>query len=118
MVYTAPGVSLRALILVTTTCAIYKVEIALIVSMASMAVTAICRVLSTVKKTNVTCRMDHVWSVHLDYIVGTAISRVQPTVKTKYVTCIMDHALHVSLGGLNDIVKRVRIFVIIILKIK
>lgn len=60
-----------------------------------------------VKITHVTYKMEHVWSVNMDYMVVIVMYHVPPTVMTTRVTDRMEHALHVDQDGLAHTVKQV-----------
>lgn len=62
--------------------------------------------LSPVKIIYVTYKMEHAWSVNLEYMVVTALSFVPPPVMTTRVIDRMVHALHVNLVGLGYTVKQ------------
>lgn len=62
---------------------------------------------SPVKITYATCKMEHVWSVNLEYMAFTVIYRVPSTATRTRVTDRMEHALHVNLDGLEYSVKQV-----------
>lgn len=72
---------------------------------------------SPVKIIHVTYKLEHVWSVSMDYMAVTVIYRVPPTVMTVYVKERMEHALHVNQDGLENIVTQVSLTIIIFMKI-
>lgn len=62
---------------------------------------------SPVKKTHVTYKVEHVWSVKLVCMAITVIKCVPQTVKTTRVTHRMEHVIHVKLDGQEHTVKQV-----------
>lgn len=71
-----------------------------------MATRVTLRAPSPVKTANVTYKMEHVWSVNLEYMAVTVIYRVPSTAIRTRVTDRMEHALHVNLDGLEYTVKQ------------
>lgn len=80
-----------------------------------MAVTVTYHVPLPAKIADATYKVEHVWSVQMEYLAISVICRAQQTVKTPYVTYRTEHVLHVTLGGPGCIVKLVRIFIMLIL---
>lgn len=62
-----------------------------------------------VKIAYVTYKMEHAWTVDLEYMAATVIYRVQSTVMTINATCRMEHASPVNLDGPEYTVNQVSI---------
>lgn len=80
-----------------------------------MATRVTLRAPSPVKMTYVTYRMEHVWSVHLEYMAVTALYLVPQPVMTTRVIDRMVHALHVNLDGMGYTVKQVILLIIYVI---